>query len=159
MRPDRQYPTLAELAGLPKPTGPGTEHLGGTSLAPIFETPFVDTYDADGRVTSREYTAVKDVTLSQFPRCWQNNTGHDGNQYHSPGDERNHTNSLYSMSDCHWVRRDAMDFMGYSLRTDTHRFIEWFKWDGQALMPLWDQVVGRELYDHSDHAANLTCQI
>ena len=25
---------------------------------------------------------------------------------------------------------------------------QWCKWNGQALRPHWDQVVGRELYDH-----------
>ena len=63
------YPTLSELAMGPGmlPTGVGGEHLGGTSLVPIFKNP-----DGPG---------VKTVALSQFPRCWQNNTGfnrHDG---------------------------------------------------------------------------------
>ena len=59
---------------------------------------------------------VKEVALSQFPRCFQNNTGHDGNgigvgpdtPFGGPGDERNKTVSLMSMSDCHWVRRNAI---------------------------------------------------
>ena len=52
-------------------------------------------------------------------------------------------------SDCHWVRRDQLDFMGYSMRTDTHRFIQWMVWDGANLLPRWDTVVGIELYDHT----------
>ena len=39
--------------------------------------------------------------------------------------------------------------MGYSLRTDTHRFIQWMVWDGAKLRPHWDRVVAIELYDHS----------
>ena len=41
---------------------------------------------------------VKKVALSQFPRCWQNNTGFDMNQILGPGDEVNKTVSLTSMS-------------------------------------------------------------
>jgi hypothetical protein len=56
-----------------------------------------------------------------------------------------------SMSDCHWVRRNELDFMGYSLRTNKYRYIQWMVWDGAALHPKWDEVVGVELYDHTDH--------
>jgi len=50
------------------------------------------------------------------------------------------------MSDCHWVRPTALDFMGYSMRTDTHRLVQWMRWDGDRLQPEWDQIVGLELY-------------
>lgn len=56
------------------------------------------------------------------------------------------------MSDCHWVRPDGIDFMGYSMRTDTHRLIQWMKWDRKTLSPIWDQIVGVELYDHSQNS-------
>ena len=138
------FPTLSDLAGLALPSA-GTAagaHLGGSSQAPLFDAP--------------AGTPVKQVALSQFPRCWQNNTGHDptGAEY-GPGDERNHTVSFYSMSDCHWVRRSAIDFMGYSMRTERYRYIQWMRWDGDALRPLWDEVVGRELYDHGQLSSQL----
>eukprot|EP01043_Picozoa_sp_COSAG02_P037266 COSAG02_NODE_2783_length_8036_cov_41.488976_6_plen_90_part_00 len=63
-----------------------------------------------------------------------------------PGDEVNKTVSWTSMSDCHWVRPTALDFMGYSMRTDTHRLVQWMRWDGDRLQPKWDQIVGLELY-------------
>ena len=69
-----------------------------------------------------------------------------------PGDEVNKTVSLTSMSDCHWVRPDALDFMGYSMRTDTHRLVQWMVWDGAELQPKWDHIVGLELYDHSSNS-------
>ena len=128
------FPTLSELAGLELPTGVGGAHLGGSSLVPAFRDP---------------KATVKKVALSQFPRCWQNNTGFDMNQILGPGDEVNKTVSLTSMSDCHWVRHDELDFMGYSMRTDTHRYVQWMVWDGAELLPDWSKVVGRELYDHS----------
>ena len=92
---------------------------------------------------------VKTVALSQFPRCFQNNSGFDMNGLRGPGDEVNKTVSLTSMSDCHWVRPSALDYMGYSMRTHAYRYIQWMAWDGAALLPRWDQGVGRELYDHS----------
>lgn len=131
------FPTLAELAGVPVPAAGedgSYEYLGGTSLAPIFD-------DVEA--------SVKDVALSQFPRCWNNNTGFVPNQYHGPGDELNKTVSFESMSDCHWVRRGDIDFMGYSMRVENWRYVEWVKWHGATLMPLWDHLVARELYDHS----------
>lgn len=129
-------PTLADLAGVPLPTGAAGAHIGGVSQRAAIENP------------SDEST--KQVALSQFPRCWQNNTHHDPNQYGGAGDETNHTVSWESMSDCHWTRRADLDYMGYSIRTDQYRFTQWFVWDGEALMPKWDQVVGTELYDHSE---------
>jgi hypothetical protein len=71
------------------------------------------------------------------------------NQILGPGDEVNKTVSWTSMSDCHWVRPDMLDYMGYSMRTDTHRLVQWMVWDGKRLQPKWGSVIGLELYDHS----------
>lgn len=87
---------LSELAGLELPTGQGGEYLGGVSQVPVMHNP--------------QGPGVKDVALSQFPRCWQNNTHYEGNK---PGDENNRTNSWESMSDCHWTDRLYIDYMGY----------------------------------------------
>jgi len=90
------YPTLSDLAGLQLPSGTGGESLGGTSLVPVMKDPMGP--------------GVKDVAISQFPRCWQNNTHHTGAK---PGDEDNRTVSWESMSDCHWTDRAFINFMGY----------------------------------------------
>ena len=58
-----------------------------------------------------------------------------------PGDEVNHTNSITSMSDCHWMRRENIDYMGYTMRTETERYTEWLRWDGKDGVALWDQKV------------------
>lgn len=79
------------------PTGAGGAKLGGTSLASVFHDP---------------KAMPKTVALSQFPRCWQNNTDHTGSK---PGDENNRTVSWETMSDCHWTRRGGLDFMGYKV--------------------------------------------
>ena len=107
------YPTLAELAGVPLPSGVGGEYLGGVSLVPIM----VSAETEAGAVVQ-----VKNCTLSQFPRCWQNNTHHTGGK---PGDEKNRTSSWESMSDCHWTDRAFIDFMGYKMRTENMSITQW----------------------------------
>eukprot|EP00041_Stephanoeca_diplocostata_P039278 m.1606957 g.1606957 ORF g.1606957 m.1606957 type:complete len:672 (+) comp25361_c0_seq28:3645-5660(+) len=125
------YPTLSELAGLELPTGPAGEYLGGTSLVPVMQNP-----DGPG---------VKSVALSQFPRCWQNNTHHTGSK---PGDENNRTASWENMADCHWTDREYIDYMGYRMRTGNMSITQWSPWNGTTLEAIWDKPVGIELYLH-----------
>ena len=103
------YPTLSELAGLTLPVGTAGEFLGGTSLVPVLA----------GKVQQ-----VKNATLSQFPRCWQNSSS----ALQRCGDENNNTNSLANMCDCHWASDSAIAFMGYSMRVHqpfSLRYTEW----------------------------------
>ena len=52
--------------------------------------------------------------------------GHIGPQQSCcPGDERNMTVSMNQMSDCHWMHRSMIDFMGYTMRTEEFRYTEW----------------------------------
>jgi len=135
------YPTLVELAMGGPPTGQGTSDLGGQSLVPVLKDPVK--------------TVVKDVALTQFPRCWQNTSSVNFDDTRGwPGDENNHTASWDSMSDCHWVHRDGLDYMAYSIRTSgaylgEWRYTEWVEWDGELLRPDWGKVVGRELFNHT----------
>ena len=69
-----------------------------------------------------------------------------------PGDEVNHSTSIMAMSDCHWMRRENLDYMGYTMRTETERYTEWLKWDGKNGVPLWDHKVGVELYAHTEES-------
>ena len=126
------YPTLSELAGLTMPTGVAGEYLTGASLVPVMNDP------VNG--------VAKTETLSQFPRCFQNNTHHSGGK---PGDENKHTSSWESMSDCHWTDRAFIDFMGYKMRTHNASITVWSVWNGTALKPDWVNAVGVELYDHT----------
>ena len=64
------------------------------------------------------------------------------------GDEKNHTNSWESMSDCHWTDRTGFDYMGYRMRTADYAITHWMEWDQVALRPRWNKTVGYELYDH-----------
>lgn len=41
------------------------------------------------------------------------------------------------------------DIMGYSVRTDTHRYVEWREWKS-------NKVVARELYDHTNNGGEMT---
>lgn len=134
-------PTLFDLAVGEPLTGPGTDNLGGVSLKPVLEDP--------------SGPGVKDVALTQFSRCWQNTSAANyDDTVGGPGDEHNHTASWESMSDCHWVHRNAIDYMAYSLRTSgpdlgEWRYTEWVEWNGTALAPNWANVVGKELFNHT----------
>ena len=72
------------MAGVPVPASEG---LQGKSLVPVLKQP--------------DTAKVHVVALSQFPRCWQNETM--VNNGRKCGDERNQTNSLENMCDCHWA--------------------------------------------------------
>ena len=50
---------------------------------------------------------------------------------------------------CRELRKESLLFMGHTVRSNTHRLTEWYKWDGSTCSPLFDQVHGTELYDHS----------
>ena len=65
---------MADLAGIPVPESEG---LQGKSLVPVLSAPATGTVHA--------------VALSQFPRCWQNETQVNGGK--KCGDEQNRTNS------------------------------------------------------------------
>ena len=40
------------------------------------------------------------------------------------------------------------DVMGFTMRTNRYRYTEWVHVDKQKYAPMWDQLVGIELYDH-----------
>ena len=40
--------------------------------------------------------------------------------------------------------------MGYAVRTRRWRYVEWVKFDKKLTQPLWDEVLGTELYDHTE---------
>jgi hypothetical protein len=47
-----------------------------------------------------------------------------------------------------WVAPDGVEYMGYSIRTKRHRYVEWVRWDTKEL-------AARELYDQqSDSGEN-----
>jgi len=44
--------------------------------------------------------------------------------------------------------------MGYSVRTDSFRFTEWFEFNATALRPIMNATVAMELYDHTTDAGD-----
>ena len=48
---------------------------------------------------------------------------------------------------------DLEDVMGYAVRVDTYRFVEWYSFDHVNGKPKFDTVWGTELYDHSTPVA------
>ena len=99
---------------------PVGETLDGISLVPALVNPAAS-------------SNLKPFALSQYPRCPKETT--------DPA-------FFWLNNMCEWVERSATFAMGYSLRTPTHRFTEWVRWDNTTLQPDWAQVIGRELYSH-----------
>ena len=98
-----------------------------------FDLPQNETIDGTSMVpllSTPSSAATKEFAYSQYPRKvsssakpWKGN-----NPIHTP--------------------REQFTHMGYSIRSRDYRYTEWVKWNQTSLLPLWDQLVGVELYDH-----------
>ena len=116
------YPTLVSLAGLPAPTS-GIGEVEGTDLAPLI---------LSGQAVPA--SVVAGAAYSQVTRCrasYDNEIGPCSGEF-----------GLKNAS--------QFDWMGMSVRTATHRYVEWRNWSGDALAPVWaGAAVAIELYAHS----------
>ena len=99
---------------------PPNETLDGVSLVPLLTTPGM----------ANNASALKEYAFSQYPRIvrhasqpWIAN-----NPIHNP--------------------RETFTHMGYTIRNKDYRYTEWVKWNQTSLLPIWDALVGAELYDH-----------
>jgi hypothetical protein len=124
------YPTLLDLLELPHPTDDAFP-LEGVSLRPLLEQP------------SLPMLPSRDFALSTYARCPPASqvvptpTGGAGQRW---------------TTECiHDTERSSFAYMGYTMRTDTHRYTEFVRWNGSALAPIWGEVLSRELYDHSQN--------
>lgn len=60
-------------------------------------------------------------------------------------------NALSFLKPTHY---DAVWAQGYTVRTESHRYTEWLRWDGERCKAIWPQTIGdadptmRELYSH-----------
>jgi iduronate 2-sulfatase len=123
------YPTLCDLAGLPQPA-----HLEGISFAPVLKDPA---------------WRGKDAAISQFPnpalREWAANplSSEMRQTFFGPLISEVEQRIIDQMGP-RW-NRDLFEnhLMGYTLRTDHHRYVEWRDYRDAKAAPLFV-----ELYDH-----------
>lgn len=123
------YPTLCDLAGVPAP-----KHIEGKSLVPLLDNP---------------EASVKDFALSQYPnpalREWAANPLAPAMRetFFGPLITEVEARIIKQMGD-KWDR-DLFEnhLMGYSLRTDRYRYIEWRDYRDKKSKPIFV-----ELYDH-----------
>eukprot|EP01121_Diplochlamys_sp_Union-15-3_P022537 TRINITY_DN9628_c0_g1_i1.p1 TRINITY_DN9628_c0_g1~~TRINITY_DN9628_c0_g1_i1.p1 ORF type:complete len:466 (+),score=75.52 TRINITY_DN9628_c0_g1_i1:179-1576(+) len=118
------YPTLVELAGLSKPT----DGIEGISFASLFDQPTAE---------------IRNVTISQYPRCCENSAYHNG--------------TCKNLNvDCGSKTADQFKLMGYTLRSENWRFTEWYEWNKETERAiLTNPIGGVELYDHKGDNGNL----
>jgi hypothetical protein len=151
------YPTIVSLAGLPAPPTSGHGRVEGTDLSPLFDSAvdgdFSGGTGAADRTDGSTGAAVgggsatrpvlKTMAFSQQAKCFS------GRRETLPQD-LDAPPSYGDVVTCTFVHKNAMDFMGMSVRTVDWRYNEWRAWDrvnfkanfsGAALM-------GSELYDH-----------
>jgi hypothetical protein len=103
---------VCDLMGVPLPADEAVP-FEGTSLKPILEAPAV-------------VTSVKSAALSTFPRCV-----HTGIPIY--GARGTGTGRTDDDNSCLEVERTDFTWMGYTMRTDRHRYTEWVRWNGSAL--------------------------
>ena len=118
------FPTFIDLAGLP--SLPADQHIQGVSLRPILVAP-----PATG-------SGFRPYAFSQFAK---------GLSFSSELQRR------VPWGTCTKCNKHAIDYMGYSIRSDRWRLTEWVAWDGATLRPEWGNTTAEfadiELYDHA----------
>lgn len=138
-------PTLIDLAGLPPCLELGNSN--GVSLSPVLHNP-----PTNGTGVGKQYA------FSQFPRCnctyatpqpdtlngtcqsnyinaWTHETG-------ATGAANNHV--------CLFTPASQFNWMGYSIRAESHRYTIFVEWDGAQLRPQWEAIQSEELYGEKD---------
>ncbi|KAG8332959.1 hypothetical protein J6590_012728 [Homalodisca vitripennis] len=116
------FPTLVDVAGLPRlPRCPRPSHSVTTCTEGASLLPVIYT----SLVKNETVTDIGKPAVSQYPRPGIYPTSH-------PNSDK--------------PRLREVRYMGYSLRTAHYRYTEWPAWKGT---PLWTQMAGTELYDHS----------
>ena len=116
------YPTLVEAVGLPPPRSVG-EEINGTSLYSVFDTIALQEGPQEKR---GKVLGLKNAAYAQFAKPSKANPF----QFW-PAPSRN-----------------ATEIMGYTVRVDEWRYTCWFGFDKVHIVPLRNEILGRELYDH-----------
>jgi arylsulfatase A-like enzyme len=116
------YPTIVSLAGLPSPKL-GIGEVEGADLATLV---------LNGQ--AEHASALVGSAYSQVTRCRA-----------SYDKEIGPCSGEFGLTNA-----SQFDWMGMSVRTATHRYVEWRNWSGDALAPLWSgPAAAIELYAHS----------
>ncbi|KAK7097561.1 iduronate 2-sulfatase-like [Littorina saxatilis] len=141
------YATIAELAGLDVPsTCPNNSfHVKfcteGASLVPIIKNLTMTSQDDD----VRKRMTWKPAVFSQYPRpsvhprLFTDDVEEEEDEEEEEG-EGSQTSSR---------GRTPIRIMGYTMRTEEHRYTEWIAYDLKTYTPTWSKVYARELYIYS----------
>ena len=126
------YATVLDLAGVPQPTGESVP-IDSASMRPLFEA------ETDAEA---ERSWPKPYALSVFPRCLE--AGLNGSHWQPA--------TKWPQTSCLTVERTEFDIMGYAMRTDRWRYVEWRVWQGDVQAADWSEagLVTTNLFDHVD---------
>jgi arylsulfatase A-like enzyme len=126
------YPTLVSLAGLPAPQL-GIGRVEGADLAPLV---LKGTGNAEQQQQQQQEATLvaAGAAYSQVTRCRA-----------SYDQEIGPCSGEFGLTNA-----SQFDWMGMSVRTSTHRYVEWRNWSGDALAPVWaGPAAAVELYAHA----------
>jgi iduronate 2-sulfatase len=142
------YRTLASLAGLPADAI--ESNVDGKDVSALLDDPT---------------QTLKTAAYSQYSRCpglrnfpaLPGPVGSPaGKGWNWPGGQRDAAGNIegWYMNNCEGVPSHNITYMGYTVRTATFRYTEWFPWDGAQCKAIWSATVEeadptmRELYSH-----------
>lgn len=114
------YQTFVGLTGV-DPV-PESEGLQGYDLSPLFDDP------AGFAAQETRYA------FSQFAKRYEKSSAFQ---------------DKVAWDTCSLCDRNSTDVFGYTVRSENYRYTEWCVWNKTSLRPNWDQVIGRELYNHT----------
>ena len=127
------YPSLATVAGLPASALQST--LEGISVAPLLQEP------------ARPWKqAVFSQCEPEQPRPACPSPGSPGVRTADARCDLNASTGYYKR--CSGDVREAIQVLGYSVRSADWRYTEWFAFDGESSKANMGETIAKELYDH-----------
>ena len=136
------FQTFIDLSGLGEAVAlPEDQVLQGTSLLPVVRDP-----PATG-------TGPRQYAFSQFAKSLTHSQELGKLVPWDTCDKCAKTNLFTNTSDPNPLTKSAIDYMGFSVRSERWRLTQWVRWDPTTLSPLWNhsaEFSAFELYDHQN---------
>ena len=123
------FPSVVALA-LGTPVDPA-EGLQGYDFSSLFAAPPEDA-----------------VAVARHERAWRASKPYAFSQFAKAGTFSKELKRIEEWDVCTTCTRSSIDVQ-YSIRSESWRYTIWVGWNQSSWRPIWDDVRGQELYDHS----------